>query len=199
MRRISALIGMPVVLNNRKIGRVLQAELDGDLTHLTGVWIGPGLWGARFIPAESLELIGSVAILADDPGRRRHISPAPLFQRAVSTDGRRLGAITGAEIDELSFNVTALELSRGIWDDLILKRDRITRYAANRKTGEIIIDPADSAREGDLYEGWHAEGSDDRDADRLRGSDGVWHHELADGAEMESDCQENGQLDLRQG
>ena len=37
MRKIRALIGMPVVVGNRRVGRVIQAELSEDLTRLDGL------------------------------------------------------------------------------------------------------------------------------------------------------------------
>mgnify|MGYP004533708327 CR=1 FL=1 len=62
-----------------------------------------------------------------------------LLYRAISTDGRRIGAITGAEIDEISFLVTALELARGLWDDLISGRDRVTDYSVSPDALEVIV------------------------------------------------------------
>ena len=199
MRRLCTLIGMPVVCRHRRIGRLLQAELDPELTRLKGIWVGAGLRGTRFIRAESLAMLGRVAILSDSCGCRRRMTSAPLFQRAIATDGRRLGAITGAEIDELTFAVTALELSRGVWDDLLLKRERVLRYTANRETGEVIIDPAGQTREEDDDEGRHDQGTDRGDADRRRGGDSVRHHELEDGATLEPEGQDGRQLDFRQG
>ena len=199
MRKLRALIGMPVVCRNRRIGRLIQPELDAGLTRLKGIWVGTGLRGTRYIPAESLAMLGQIAILADDAGARGHSAPAPLFQRAVSTDGQRLGAITGAEIDELSFNVTSLELSCGLWDDLLYKRRRVERYSASRETGEVVIDLDGSEREGSIDEGWHDQGPDSGHADWRRSGDGLRHCELADGAPMESGGQKDRQLDLRQG
>ncbi|MBR1821427.1 MAG: hypothetical protein IJ769_07390, partial [Clostridia bacterium] len=140
MRKVRGMIGMPVVCEGRRIGRVLRAELADDLKRLNGIWVGAGLRGTRFIPAERLELIGSVAVLADCAGMRRRMGGEPLPMRAVSTDGRRLGAVTGAEVDELSFQVTALELSAGLWDDILHRRQRVTRYTVNRENGEAVID-----------------------------------------------------------
>ena len=78
--------------------------------------------------------------IKESDGRRRPIRSGPLLKRAVSTDGRRLGAVTGAEIDELSFGVIALELSAGLWDDLARHRQRVTRYSVNPDNGEVVIE-----------------------------------------------------------
>lgn len=199
VKTIRSMIGMPVVCKNRRIGRMVQAELEEDLTRLKGIWVSAGFRGARWLSAERLELLGQVAILSDGPGARRRMRFAPLFRRATATDGTRLGAVTGAEIDEISFAVTALELSRGFWDDLLTHRRRVERFTANRETGEIIIDPAELEREGWINEGRYDQGPDHRDADRLGGGDGVRRDELADRAQVEPGGQKDRRLDLGPG
>lgn len=199
MKRLNGLIGMPVVCRSRRVGRALRGELTEDLTRLKGVWVGAGLRGTRYIPSEALQMLGQVAILADGLGERRRMDCPPLLRRAVSTDGTRLGAVTGAEIDELSFAVTALELSRGLWDDLTDRRLRVTTYTANRENGEVIIDLTDATKEEWIDEGRHDQGPDYRNADRLGGGDGVRRDELADRAQMEPEGEADRQLDLRPG
>ena len=199
MRKLRSLTGMSVVCGSHRIGRLLRAELTADLRQLSGIWVGAGLMGTRFIPAERLEMLGRVAVMADDRGRRGSMRSSPLLKRAVSTDGRRLGAITGAEIDELSFGVIALELSAGLWDDLARHRQRVTRYTVNPDNGEVIIDPVEATREEGAHEGWFDEGPADRYADRRVGGDDIRRHELADGEALEPEGPPDGQLDLRQG
>ena len=177
----------------------LAAALRRDLTRLRGIWVSAGFRGGRWIPAESLQMLGSVAVLSDSPGQRRRMRFSPLFRRATATDGTRLGAITGAEIDEISFAVTALELSRGFWDDLFTPRPRLTRYTADPNSNEVVIDPDPMEKEGLSDEGRHDQGPHRRDADRLRGGDGVRRDELADRAQVEPEGQDDRQLDLRQG
>ena len=70
MRKLRSLTGMSVICGSHRIGRVLRAELTGDLKQLSGIWVGAGLLGTRFIPADRLQLLGRAAILADDRGRR---------------------------------------------------------------------------------------------------------------------------------
>ena len=196
MRTLRALTGMPVVCGQRRIGFLLQGVLTEDLRQLEGVWVSEGLRGTRYIPAEGLEILGRVAVLTEEVGKRGKPSIKPLLLRAVSTDGQRLGAITGALIDEVSFAVTALELSAGLWDDLLRGRQRVARYTVNRDSGEVIIDPAEIDGEEGSHEGRNDKGPDRRDADRRLGSDGVWRHELADGEKMEPEGQADRQLDL---
>lgn len=199
MKTVRQMIGMPVVCQSRRIGRLARAELEDDLSRLRGIWVSAGLLGTRWIPVESLELLGRVAILSDGSGVRRRMHIAPLFRRATATDGSRLGAVTGAEIDEISFAVTALEVSQGLWDDLISLRRRVRHFTANRETGEILIDPAELERKGWIDEGRNDQGPDCRNADRFGGGNDVRRDELADRAQVEPGGEEDGQLDLRQG
>ena len=185
MRTVRGLIGMPVVIGSRRIGRVLQADISDDLRRLEGIWVGAGLRGTRYIPSDSLEVLGDAAIIADASGRRGRGRARPLFRRAVSTDGLRLGAITGAEIDGVSFLVTGLELSAGLWDDLFTRRQRVTRFTVNRETGDVIVDPAGQEREAEDDEGRNAQGTDHRDADRRVSGHDLRHQELADREKME--------------
>jgi len=147
MRKIRNLIGTPVVVNGKRAGRVIQAELSEDLSILKGIWLDAGLRGTRFIPSDSLAMLGKVAVMADDMGKRMRLRSEPLFRRAIGSDGRRLGAVTGAEIDELSFRVEALEISRGIWDDLLCGRMRYEQFTINREDGNVLIDAAKTEKE----------------------------------------------------
>lgn len=197
MRTLRSLAGMPVVCHRRRIGRLLRAELSEDLRRLVGIWVGTGLRGTRWISVEDLQILGEAAILADSCGVRKPMRCAPLFRRAVSTDGARLGVITGADIDTLSFTVASLELSLGFWEDIAHRRLRVTRYTTNRQTGEIVIDPAEQEKEGCIHEGRHDQGTDDRHADRLGSRDGFRRDELADGAEMEPEGPADRELGFR--
>ena len=139
MRKLRNLIGMPVLCQRQKLGRLVQVELSDDLVRLEGIWVDGGLKGTRYIPSEQLGMIGDVAVLADSRGARRRCTARPLLMRAVSTGGERVGAIVGAEVDEMSFQVRALELTRGFWDDLSAGRTRVERYTAQPERSIVIV------------------------------------------------------------
>lgn len=150
MRKLRNLIGLPVIVNRQRIGRLVQAELSGDLGRLKGIWVDCGLRGTRYISSEQLKLIGEMAVIADDRGKRRRCRSVFPCYRAISACGQRLGAIVGAQIDELSFIVTSLELTRGFWDDLFSGRECVTKYAMNdRMTEVIVLDAADQCEKED--------------------------------------------------
>lgn len=128
MRKLRSLIGMPVICRRQKLGRLVQAELSPDLRRMEGIWVDCALLGTRYITSDHLSMLGEVAVHSDDRGVRRRCTARPVFCRAASTDGRRIGAVVGAEIDELSFLVTALEITGGIWDDLYAGRSRVEQF-----------------------------------------------------------------------
>lgn len=140
---------MNVVMDQRRVGHAAQAHLSEDLTRLEGLWIDAGLCGARYIPAEHIAMLGRVAVITDSPGARKRICQRALFRRAVSTDGRRLGAIVDAMVNEISFTVDALELSRGVWDDLMHGRGLVQHFRVDPDTGNIVVeDEITESKEG---------------------------------------------------
>ena len=147
MRSIRTLIGLPVIVNRRRAGRVVRAELSEDLTRLSGIWISSGFFGMRFISSENIGTLGAVAVTADHSGSRRKFVSEPFLKRAIGTDGSLIGAITGADIDELSFQVDALELSCGLWDDLLRGRKRIRNFVMNQDKAYVIIGLSEMEKE----------------------------------------------------
>lgn len=187
MRKIRSMIGMPVICDGKRIGRMIQADISEDLKRLSGIWMDAGLKGARYISSENLEILGDVSILTDSAGQRRHMNAPGIFHRAVSIDGQRLGAITGAEINDLSFSVESLELSGGFWDDFHHGRIFIRNFTVNRASGEVIIDLSRKEWEAFNHETWHDQGTDHRYAHRQFCRNAVRRDELADGEKVESE------------
>jgi uncharacterized protein YrrD len=140
-------MGMPVVAAGRKLGRVSQVSLADDLSKVKGLFIDCGLHGTRLIEDSHIDMLGEVAVLARDSGRRASCDVRPLMRRAITTDGARIGAITDASIDERTLKVLALEFSQGYLDDLTAGRRRIWQFSVVRN-GDVIIDQAASRPEG---------------------------------------------------
>lgn len=139
MRKLRSMTGMPVLCRGRKLGRMIQAELSADLRRMEGIWVDCGLKGTRFITSDHLAMIGDMAVHSDHPGSRRRCGSRKLLLRAVGTDGARIGAAVGAEIDELSFLVMALEITHGFWDDLFNGRSRSEQFRLHEGKNEVMI------------------------------------------------------------
>ena len=141
MKSVRSLIGRPVLLEGKTIGRVAQFELDESLHHLTGLYVNGGLFGTRRIPAEQIRVLGSVCVLVEGNGKREHAKEEAVRRRARLSDGTRIGAVTGAVLDEKTLHVKALELSRGYVDDLFHPRQWIAHYAVHQLSGDVLVEP----------------------------------------------------------
>lgn len=142
---------MPVILEGKRLGRVIDVGLCEELRAMTGIYINCGLRGVRFIPDKQVSLMGEVAILINGPGKRAGAARSKLLRRAFSMDGRPLGAVSSALLDEDSRRVCALELSGGYLDDLLYGRQWVRQYTVNRENGEVLIRTAqesDASMEG---------------------------------------------------
>ena len=83
--------------------------------------------GSRFIECAQLDLIGETAVLANASGKRM-----PL-------------AITDAVIDERTFAIRALELSRGYLDDLTGGRECIRQFTV-QKNGDVVVGQSEGGK-----------------------------------------------------
>ena len=184
MKGVKAFVGMPVILNGRRIGHAAYLTLDEGLKRVTGLRIARGLRGNRFIPAGDVALLGDVAVLVAGEGARPGAERGLNFRRATTTDGQILGAITGALIDERTLSVAALELSSGWWEDLVRGR----RYGTDGtgSPGENVILEFDGER-GSEHEERNLYGDRHGRADRRGSGDGAGADGFPDAAQDEAD------------
>lgn len=144
IRNAKSLIGMPVIMDGRQIGRALDIGMDQTFKEVTGLYIDCGFRGSRFVPAKEIELIGDVVIFVRSLGKRSRVDGANQMRRALSSDGMRIGAICGALIGS-DMNIEALELSRGYIDDLIGGRQFVRQYTAGQNGREVVINEGNDA------------------------------------------------------
>ncbi len=142
MRNTKSLLGMPVVRNGERLGRVSFVLPDDKLQSISGLYLYCGLTGSRFIDCTQIDLIGDIAVLSHDSGKKVSLNARPLLRRALSPDGQRLGAITDVLIDEETLLIEALELSQGYLVDLIRGRRHIRQFNV-QKNGDVIVESAE--------------------------------------------------------
>ncbi len=184
MKGVKAFVGMPVILNGKRIGHVACLTLDEGLTKVTGLRIARGLRGNRFIPSSAVGLLGDVAVLVKEDGVRPGGERGLNLRRATTTDGQILGAITGVLIDERTLNVAALELSSGWWEDLVRGRRFVNGWTACQ--GENVILEFDGER-GSEHEERNLDGDRHGRADRRSGVNGTGNDGYAVSAPDEAD------------
>jgi uncharacterized protein YrrD len=142
MTGLKRLVGLPVISDGEEMGHVLRGVLEKDGRRLSGLVVRGGLRGARWLPRQSISLLGDVSIIASGkPMRCPRDSSYRLF-RVSDTLGARLGIVTDALIDEKTLSVVALQVSSGPVDDLIDGRWYATSFyvtPAGRGTGHVTI------------------------------------------------------------
>jgi len=138
IRKAKSMLGMPVVCHGERLGRVSYVLPDEALHTISGLYFHCGVAGSRFIRFDQLELIGDLAVLTHDSGKRMQLHHQPLLRRALAQDGARIGAITDILIDEGTLRIEGLELSRGYLDDLSHGRECVRQYTV-QKNGDIIV------------------------------------------------------------
>ena len=136
---------MPVIRGGELLGRVSFVLPDRQLRSVSGLYLYCGITGSRFIECAQLDMIGDVAVLAHGSGKRMQPDRQPLFRRAFSPDGKRIGAITDAIVAEDTLRIEALELTRGYLDDLTGGRTRIRQFSV-QKNGDVVVETPEGGR-----------------------------------------------------
>lgn len=146
MRNAKSLLGMPVLRADQRLGQVSYVLPDDELRQILGLYMHCGLTGSRFIEGSQLDMIDDVAVQTRALGRRASFNQRPLLRRALASDGRRIGAITDALIDEDTLRIEALELSHGYLDDLTIGRTRVKQFSTC-KNGDVIVEKMEGGNE----------------------------------------------------
>ena len=181
LKSVRSLTGMPVVdaESGARLGRVLRASVNAELTRLDGVWANVGWIRVRFYPSEAIRLIGDVAVLVADAEARKPRGSAFRMRRALNGAGRLLGAATDAFLDGETLKIEALEISRGFWEDIVSGRETVREFAVRLPDGDALVSEEGEKRN----EKGTRQGNDRGRGDRRFGGDGLRNDELADGAE----------------
>lgn len=187
MQTIKGAIGLPVLTDGARAGQILSVEPDEALRRIDAVYVIRRNMSVRRIDRRDIVQIGSRAVTAVSAGIPAKDRSAPLFRRAVSTDGRRLGAIVDAEFDE-SLSIVALWLSCGYPDDLLSGRLRITRYTVRSSDGCVLV----PSGEEDFHEQRHDQGNGSRRAAWRDSRNGIRSDELGKGTPLEESGNANG-------
>lgn len=140
--RLMRVVGLPAILDGRHIGYVEQAALSGRARELQGVVIRRGLGGARWIGRQGIALVGDVSlVLRCKPGRMPREQEAPP-SRVTDGSGLMLGRVTDAWIHPETLEVTALEVTLGLCEDLLRGRLRVRHWdvqPGDDGRGQIMI------------------------------------------------------------
>ena len=110
---LNRIAGMPVVWQDRQIGCVERGIADASARRLRGLVIRKGIGAARWLPAESVRLVGRSCVLA---GAKPEPLPDGLTDsmlQAYLTTGERAGQVSDALFSGLTLRLIALEVTPG--------------------------------------------------------------------------------------
>lgn len=142
MIRLGSVVGLPAALNGRMVGRVEQAVLTPDGRSLRGLVLRHGLGGARWAEAGSIGVLGQVAVvLLEKPGKPPRQADF-LLTSVKDSAGLNLGRVTDVYINPETLQVTALEISLGLVEELRLGRMLVRRFAVcptPEEPGQVLI------------------------------------------------------------
>lgn len=142
MIRLGTVTGLPVVLSGRMMGRVEQTVLTADGHALRGLVVRHGLGGAKWVDRGCIRVLGDVSVVISlKPGRLPKDADFTLTS-VKDTGGLNLGRVTDVYINPHSFQVTALEITLGLMEELtcgrMLARDFVVRPAPE-EPGQVLI------------------------------------------------------------
>ena len=137
--RLNGVLGLPVILRGRMIGRVERAVVTADGRSLRGLAIRRGLGSAKWVEARQIVVLGEVSVVIDDsPARLPH--DADFFLRSVKdTGGMTLGWVTDVFLNPATYRVTGLELTLGLIEELLGGRLIARSWTVVPGTGQVLV------------------------------------------------------------
>ena len=142
--RLGRILGLPAVCGERVVGHVERAVPDEKGQRLQGLIIRRGLGGAKWAPRSGIAVLGDVSvILGERPGRLPKGNDAVLG--AVKDEsGLTLGRVTDLWIRPETLEITALEVTLGLLEDVLSGRRRISRWTVQPgEDGAQVLIPRD--------------------------------------------------------
>ncbi len=138
--RLGRVLGLPAILGERLVGHVERAVLEKDGRRLRGLMIRRGLGSAKWVGRQDIHVLGDVSvILAARPVRPPKDTDFAL--RTVKDEsGLTLGRVTDAWISPDTMDVTAIEVTLGLLEDL---------RSGRRKVAQWAVQPSEGASGGD--------------------------------------------------
>ena len=139
--RLGRILGLPAVCGERVVGHVERAVPDEAGHRLTGLVIRRGLGSAKWANRSAITVLGDVSvILGARPGRVPKGSDMALG--AVKDEsGLTLGRVTDLWISPENLDITALEITLGLLEDLRSGRRTIRQWTvqSGEEGAQVLI------------------------------------------------------------
>ena len=137
--RLGSVLGLPVILRGRMVGRVERGVVTADGRGLRGLTVRRGLGGAKWVGSNHIVVLGEVSVIIDDdPGRLPHDADFDLGT-VKDTGGMPLGWVTDVFLNPVTYRVTGLELTLGLVEELLGGRLIARTWTVVPGTGQVLV------------------------------------------------------------
>lgn len=137
--RLGRILGLPAICGARVVGHVERAVPDQEGHHLQGLVIRRGLGSARWAERSRIAVLGDVSvILREKPCRMPRCSSVTLGP-VKDESGLALGRVTDLWIRPDTFDITALEITLGLIEDLRHGRRKIRQWTLQPGEEEAML------------------------------------------------------------
>ena len=137
--RLGRILGLPAVCGERVVGHVERAVPDETGQHVQGFVIRRGLGSAKWADHSAVSVVGDVSvILSRQPGRVPKGSDV-LLAAVKDEGGLTLGRVTDGWFSRDSLDITALEVTLGLMEDLTTGRRTVSRWSVKRTDDGLIV------------------------------------------------------------
>ena len=137
--RLNSILGLPVILRGRMIGRVERAVITRDGRSLRGLMIRRGLGGAKWIESEQIAVLGEVSVIVDKETVRLPRDADFDLGMVKDTAGMTLGWVTDVLLNPATYRVTGLELTLGFMEELLGGRLIARSWTFIPGTDEVLV------------------------------------------------------------
>lgn len=126
--RLGRILGLPAVCGERVVGHVERAVPNDTGQQVRGFIIRRGLGGAKWADRSAVTVLGDVSvILKEKPGRVPKGSDF-VWSAVKDEGGLTLGRVTDLWISRDALDITALEVTLGLLEDLTTGRRTVRHW-----------------------------------------------------------------------
>lgn len=137
--RLTRLLGLPVILRGRMMGRVERAVVTADGRSLRGLTLRRGLGGARWVELGQILVLGEVSVIIDTPPSRLPVDADFELHMVKDTGGMTLGWVTDTLLCLETRRVTGLEVTLGLMEELLGGRLVAREWTVVPGTGQVLV------------------------------------------------------------
>ena len=137
--RLACVLGLPVILRGRMIGRVERAVVTSDGRGLRGLAIRRGLGGAKWVDSRHIVVLGEVSVVIDGYPVRLPRDADFDLRMVKDTGGMTLGWVTDVFLNPATRRVTGLELTLGLMEELLGGRLIARSWTVVPGTNQVLI------------------------------------------------------------